>query len=67
MRGPFLGGLGVVVGSSVAVISGDMQITPAASLLVQSLAPQPSKRHDDKFFSSPVQYKLSIQKRSVVA
>jgi hypothetical protein len=55
--------LGVVVVSSVAVISGDKQTTPAASLLVQSLAPQPSKRHAVKFFSSPVQYKLSIQKR----
>lgn len=67
MRVPFFGGLGVVVVSSVAVTSGDMQTTPAASLLVQSLAPQPSNRHDDKFFSSPVQYKLSIQKRPAVS
>jgi hypothetical protein len=54
-----LGGFGVVVGS--VVVSGDKQITPAASLLVQSFAPQPSNRQADKFFSSPVQYKLSIQ------
>jgi hypothetical protein len=32
---------------------------------VQSLAPQPSKRHAAKLFSSPEQYRLSIQKRSV--
>lgn len=65
MIGPFFCGLGVVVGTSVAVTSADMQTTPAASLLVQSLAPHPSKRHSDKLFSSPVQYKLSIQKRPV--
>jgi hypothetical protein len=67
MRGSLFGGLGVVVVSSTAVISGDKQTTPAASLLVQSLAPQPSKRHAVKFFSSPVQYKLSIQKRPALS
>lgn len=61
-----MGGLGVVVGSSVAVISGDKQTTPAASLSVQSLEPHPSNRQADKLFSSPVQYKLSIQYRPTV-
>lgn len=53
--------LGGSVGGAVVVAKWDLHTTPAASSFSQSWMPQPSNLHCVRFFSVPMQKRLSIQ------